>query len=660
LFVFNILLIKKRHEKQVFKIRFYRYKSYCSCIYSVYFGGTQHSLFVISSAFRKLSQRYSHSCTSTAYAAIQRDCGCSYNRSQFPYRSPVDRDFLANLLTTIENKGAKAVGIDILFDQGTEEKKDQKLKKTLQDMQIPTFVSYTTSKNIVNDEQLQYLNTFILPEQRAAANLSSDPFDGSVRWIFPGETELNMPMGFARKAAAIFNIETPNTALEIAWRSKPNNDIPAFPVYPAHLVKLLPDEWFKDKLVLIGAVLSITDRHRTPLAVVHDNDDGMMPGILIQAHSAAQLIEKRQSPRPSTPTIWVMTLLLSAIGVCIGLLKKGVLFNLSAGIVFIVTLWLGAMLGFMYGMPMVPLIAPTIALALSLWMMDILVGSTERKQREFVQGAFSRYVSPAVVGQLIENPEALRIQGERKELTFVFTDVAGFTTLSEKLSSEKLSEVLNAYLDGACEIILRHEGTIDKFIGDAIMSIFNAPIAQIDHHSRAVRCALELDAYAEAFRQTQNEVGIPMGTTRIGLHTGPAVIGNFGSRSRMDFTALGDTVNTAARCEGVNKYFGTRICCTEAIVANCSDIHFMPIGDIVLKGKLTPVKLYSPVDRIKAKSDLYVRYISAYHLLEKKVPEAKFAFVDLYADYPGEPLIKYHYERILQGVTSHLVMMDDK
>ncbi|NBS94299.1 MAG: adenylate/guanylate cyclase domain-containing protein, partial [Betaproteobacteria bacterium] len=196
----------------------------------------------------------------------------------------------------------------------------------------------------------------------------------------------------------------------------------------------------------------------------------------------------------------------------------------------------------------------TLGLALSLWMMDTLIGGAERKQRQFVQGAFSRYVSPDVVNQLVENPEALAVKGDRRELSFIFTDVAGFTTLSEGLSAEKLSETLNAYLDGACQIILESKGTIDKFIGDAIMTIFNAPIPQDDHAERAVRCALAIDAYAEDFRKRYNAEGIPIGVTRIGIHSGPAVIGNFGSQQRMDFTALGDTVNTAARTEGVNKY----------------------------------------------------------------------------------------------------------
>jgi len=311
-------------------------------------------------------------------------------------------------------------------------------------------------------------------------------------------------------------------------------------------------------------------------------------------------------------------------------------------------------------LPLIPLVAPTLSLALSLWMMDTLIGGAERKQRQFVQGAFSRYVSPAVVGQLVENPESLSITGTRKDVTFIFTDIAGFTTLSEKLTSEKLSEVLNAYLDGACEIILRHEGTIDKFIGDAIMSIFNAPIPQSEHAARAVRCALELDAYAESFRIKANAEGVPIGVTRIGVHSGPAVVGNFGSQSRMDFTALGDTVNTAARTEGVNKYFGTRICCTEEVVAQCAGLPFRPVGDVVLKGKLTAVGLFNPVTVEYAQSEPYLRYMSMYALLKSEDAKAPETVRQFHNDYPDDPLGEFHFERVEKGLNTARVVMEDK
>jgi len=580
--------------------------------------------------------------------------------TQFPYRSPVDRAFLAQLLKTLEQKGAKAIGVDVLFDQATEEDKDALLKQTIRDLKTPLFISYTNSGNVVNEDQLDYLNDFVPEDKRAGANLVTDPFDGTVRWIFAGETNPGMPLGFPRKAAQLLGKETPKVDAEIAWRAKPDVETPPFPIFPSHTVGFLPDEWVKDKLVLVGAVLSITDRHRTPLAVVYDGDDGMMPGILIQAHGVAQLLEDRVHPRLGFDWAIALTLAFALLGMAIGLLKKGIAFNVVVGLVLVTGWWVGSMLGFTYGFPLVPLVAPTLGLALSLWMMDTLIGGAERKQRQFVQGAFSRYVSPDVVNQLVENPEALTVKGDRREVSFIFTDVAGFTTLSEGLTAEKLSDTLNAYLDGACQIILEQKGTIDKFIGDAIMTIFNAPIPQGDHCERAVRCALAIDAYAEDFRKRYNAEGIPIGVTRIGIHCGPAVVGNFGSSQRMDFTALGDTVNTAARCEGVNKYFGTRICATQPIVDQCQNVRFRPIGDVVLKGKTEAVTLYNPVTDAYAASPAYADYMAAYALLKAEDPKGADAVRQLKAKYPDDALIDFHLDRVEAGLCTARVVMEDK
>ena len=580
--------------------------------------------------------------------------------TQFPYRSPVDRAFLSALLKALDAKGAKLIGVDVLLDQSTESAKDDLLRKTLRELKTPTFVSYTNTANMVNEDQLAYLNDFVPEPMRAAANLATDPHDGSARWIFPGETDPGMPLGFPRKAMQLMGVETLSQDIEIAWRSKPDAETSAFPIYPAHTIAFLPDEWIKDKIVLVGAILSLTDRHRTPLAVVYDGDEGLMPGILIQAHGLSQLIEKREYPRLANNWNTLITIGFAILGVGISLLKFGILVNFVSGFALVVAWWAVAIFGFSHGLPLVPLIAPTLSLVLALWLMDAVIGRVERKKRQYIQSAFSRYVSPVVVSQLAENPEALSISGIRREATFIFTDIAGFTTLSEKLTSDKLSEVLNEYLDGACQIILRYDGTVDKFIGDAIMSIFNAPLSQPDHADRSVKCALELDAYAEAFRKRQNGLGIPIGVTRIGVHTGVATVGNFGSNSRMDYTALGDTVNTAARTEGVNKYFGTRVCCTHETVSQCKNQKFKTIGDVVLKGKTEPVTLYSPVTDLQAESVLYRWYQTTYQLLKNEDSSAANAVREMHKAHSDDPLVHFHFERVESGLATALIVMEDK
>ena len=602
----------------------------------------------------------------------------------FQYRSPIDREFIADLIMLLQTKGVKAIGIDVLLDSPTEVEKDRYLRETLRNATVPLFFSYTNTPGVVTEEQLDYLNDFVPEEFRAAANMATDPFDGTVRWIFPGETNEGMPVSFPRKGAEIFGTNTSKlfasykeskTNLPIAWRPKKDLETPAFPEYPAHAVAVLPNAWFKDKIVLVGAKLSLEDRHRTPMAIIDDGWDGRMPGVTVMAHAMSQLIEDRKPHRVTTEITFAVCAVLGFIGMLIGLAKKGITFSVIGGIFTTLILWLFAFLGFSKGLPMMPVIAPTITLAFALWMMDLLIGKAERQQRQFVQGAFSRYVEPAVVEKLVENPDYLNVTGVKQDTTFIFTDVAGFTTLSEKLESKVLSDVLNAYLDGACEIIFKYGGTVDKFIGDAIMVVFNAPIPQKDHIERSVKCALDLDVYCEKFRKEQNTRGIPIGVTRIGVHTGSATVGNFGSQSRMDFTALGDTVNTAARTEGVNKYFGTRIAATEEIVSKCAtSLYFLPIGDIVLKGKTVPVPLYNPVSHEFFNSEYAKQYRYIYKELQETDVELtsdgntnNFSdhpvgkkMIELSQNFPDEPLAKFHTDRIKKGLITTKVIMDSK
>ncbi len=579
--------------------------------------------------------------------------------AQFPYRSPVDREFVAKLIQAMERKGAKVIGVDILMDQATEPAKDDLLRQTIRSTKTPLFFSYSSLPEIMTPEQLAYINDMVPPQNRAEANLVKDPDDDAIRWINPGGNTPLHPPGFVPKALTLAGYKAPTTREEIAWKPRTYVDVPVFKQYPASAAAFLPDAWFKDKIVLIGAVLSITDRHRTPLAVIDEGDQGNMPGILTMAQGISQFIEHRTSNRLGLGWTIGITLAFAMLGFAISQLKKGIAFSFGVGGILVAAYWAFAFLGFQRGLPILPVLAPTLGFALSLWMMDTLIGRAERKQRQFVQGAFSRYVSPDVVDQLVNNPEAMSISGIRREATFIFTDIAGFTTLSELLSSEKLSDVLNAYLDGACGIIQKYGGTIDKFIGDAIMAIFNAPIPMPDHAERAVKCAVELDAYAEAFRKDQNAKEVPIGITRLGIHTGIATIGNFGSASRMDFTALGDTVNTAARTEGVNKYFGTRICVTQETVALCPNIRFRPIGDVVLKGKVQAVTLYSPA-LDDADQALYDDYLVAFDLLRKEDPSAVDAMNLLAGKYPDDSIIKFHLGRIAKGLVSARVVMEDK
>lgn len=217
-----------------------------------------------------------------------------------------------------------------------------------------------------------------------------------------------------------------------------------------------------------------------------------------------------------------------------------------------------------------------------------------------LRAAFARYLSPELVEQLARDPARLRLGGEMREMTFLFTDLEGFTALTERLSAEALVDLLNAYLDGLCGVALAHGGTVDKIVGDALHVMFNAPLDQPDHAARAVRCALALDAFARGFAETRRREGVALGATRIGVNTGRAIVGNFGGRRRFDYTAHGDAINTAARLEAANKTLGTRVLVSRATVDRAAAgvtgaVCFRPVGTVRLRGKADDTEVFEPL-----------------------------------------------------------------
>jgi class 3 adenylate cyclase len=272
-------------------------------------------------------------------------------------------------------------------------------------------------------------------------------------------------------------------------------------------------------------------------------------------------------------------------------------------------------------------------------------------------------VSPKIVESLIADPSRMSLEGERRVLTFLFTDLANFTTLSEALDPHALSRLVNEYFDGVTEIVLKYDGTISKFEGDAVFAIFNAPVDQPDHAQRAVRCALELDRYAEAFRTDQVAKGGPydhFGVTRIGIHTGEAVVGNFGSRKRFYYSAMGDAVNTAARLEGVNKQFGTHMCVSEATRALCPGTEFRPLSSVVVKGKAKGIGVFEPLHEDHGHKDYLARYGAAFAKLASEAPEARDLFAALNRENPADRCVVLHLSRLESGEHGAELVLTEK
>lgn len=268
--------------------------------------------------------------------------------------------------------------------------------------------------------------------------------------------------------------------------------------------------------------------------------------------------------------------------------------------------------------------------------------NTEGKKRRFIRSAFSHYLSQDVIDNLLVNPDALALGGERRELSIFFSDIAGFTTISEKVDPATLVTLLNEYLTQVTDIIFATQGTLDKYIGDAVMCFWNAPTPLSDHADRAVQTALEIQAALRSANGIYKEkYGLQL-ITRIGIHTGDAIVGNFGSNKRFDYTIVGDAVNTAARLEGLNKVFGTTLIVSDATRRQCTTgIQFRRLGAVQVAGKTEALEVFEPVQ-----PDVDISaYEEAYELfLQGNIPDAYTRFTRLETD----PVAQAYKERIEQ------------
>ncbi|KWV51364.1 regulator [Bradyrhizobium macuxiense] len=270
-------------------------------------------------------------------------------------------------------------------------------------------------------------------------------------------------------------------------------------------------------------------------------------------------------------------------------------------------------------------------------------------EAERAHASLSRYFSPELAKRLIANSDDESMAVQWRDVAAIFTDITGFTTMVETTAPEALGQMLNEYVGGMTEVVFAHEGTVAKVIGDAIEVLFNAPSYQPDYATRAVACAHALDAWAEAFRLRWREKGVNFGVTRIGVHTGTALVGNFGGSRFFDYTAYGDTINTAARLEAANKFLGTRIC-VSATVANLSEnFEGRPVGDLMLRGRSEPLRAYEPLSTARSKAPAVAQYAAAFAKLEAGDVAAMPAFAALVGMHSEDPLAGFHLRRLLNG-----------
>ncbi|WP_088308726.1 adenylate/guanylate cyclase domain-containing protein [Novosphingobium sp. B 225] len=522
-------------------------------------------------------------------------------------RSPLDRGLLAKALANIDAMGAKAIGIDMLFDQPQDE--DETLIATLRAMQTPTFVGYTsvegTHENIVFDQQsnLDAFMARLRGSDARPASIRIDNANGVTRnWPSkaPGlPSELSRAMvaaGGGGEAAAFADYHG-----AIRYRLPAEADRPVFSSLKIDLfadpavASALADQ-VRGRYVLIGGDIVDTDRVTTTLT---GSTGEVPPGIQVHAAMIAQMLDgKVLRGLPD----WALVGLALLVVLTAGLTSLLEVSPLRLAPFLLVQLALFGGLPFLLEYKGISSEwIPAVGWPLGWIVAFAAVGSAARAsgsvQRKFAQSALGKYLPRDIAQQIIENPELLSLHGEQQRIYILFSDLEGFTEMSSQIAPDMVASLLNDYLDSLSKVILDHGGVIDKYVGDAIVAFWGAPIAREDDGTKAALAGHALFLAGEDFRRRRASPELPpIGKTRVGLHYGEAVVGNFGGEGRFQYTALGDAMNTASRLESANKLLDSGVMASREFAERSGLEQFWrQMGRVRLRGRAQPVDLYEPM-----------------------------------------------------------------
>jgi adenylate cyclase len=454
----------------------------------------------------------------------------------------------------------------------------------------------------------------------------------------------------------IGSIAVPTTARGEMWvhytRAVPDRYIPAWQV----LAGDVPPARLEGRVILVGtSALGLMDLRSSPMGM-------LIPGVEAHAQALEQILAGQYLQRPAwAGAIEAMVIVIGGLAIGITALRVGALLSAGVAVAMLAAVAGGAWIAFVdHGVLLDP-VTPALALLVTFMLGSIVHHVTTERRQRWVRAAFSRYVSPNRVDYLVDHPGQLELGGHRRECSFVFTDLAGFTGLMEHTDPAAAVALLNTYLDRMVAIAFRHGGTLDRIVGDAVAIMFSAPVAQPDHRRRALTCALEMHAFATRYARDLNARGVPFGHTRIGVHSGEVIVGNLGGTTMFDYRALGDAVNTAARLESVNRHLGTLVCVSEATLSGCPDAVARPVANLVLKGKSKPLMVYEPVIAVDGERPQHDQaYEDAYTLMQRHHPLARRAFADLARERPQDPLVQLQWARLEAGEQGDTIVLDEK
>jgi adenylate cyclase len=430
-------------------------------------------------------------------------------------------------------------------------------------------------------------------------NIMTIPVDGKGQLMINYAGPRNM---YPYISAADILSDSPNAEIEIRERDQKTGRA------ITHFKTVNKKEFLKDKLLIAGATATgIYDLRVTPF-------EENYPGVETHANVLSNILTEhaRQTGEkiPADATGFMRTspleehymwMVLAVIGLALsGLLTYfGSITGLAITAIAIIAVYAVDKF-FIFGSGTVVIVFfPMLMISATFVSLTFYKYFTEERKKRELKGTFEKYVSPAIVAEVLSDPENIELGGKKMELTVMFSDVRGFTTISEKLDPRALSDLLNSYLTPMTNLVFTHKGTLDKYMGDAIMAFWGAPIHFPDHAKHACRCALEMLDKLKELQEEYRAKGLPEIDIGIGLNTGDMSVGNMGSDTVRSYTVMGDAVNLGSRLEGINKQYGTRIIISEfTLNAIKDDFVTREVDWVRVKGKAQPVRIFELVGEI--------------------------------------------------------------
>jgi adenylate cyclase len=554
-------------------------------------------------------------------------------------RSPLDRVLLGKALVNLDKLKPRSIGVDILIDSPQPE--DPALMADLATLKTPTYFAFSTIADnglqvmTYQEEHMRDLFAKLANGPVRPASIRLDVDDDDAWRIWPNPAKGPPPLLVnALTATAGKSLGYEKFSGAVVFRRPVDRERPVFAKFP---IDLFSDpaiaEGLRDqiagKIVLIGADLPEADRFLTPLSRLPANNSqvpgslGTLPttaGVELHATLVAQALDGvKLTPIPGV-YLWMAAGLVVLLAAITGGFDLPIRIVVPMGLVQVI------------GITVVPFLLqntrhidtdglPAFGLGLG-WLLSVIAASTTARiigseQRRFAQGALGKYLPRDVAQQILREPGNLALHGERREIYALFTDIEGFTSLCQTLDPAIVATMLNEYLEVMCVTILKYGGTIDKFVGDAVVAFWGAPLSRPDDASRAAQCAVAMSNAGKALMKEVAD-GKKLGRTRVGLHFGAAIVGNFGGEGRIQYTALGDSMNVAARLEGANKQLKTAVLVSREAAERHGLDKFRPMGRVQVRGREAPIEVYEPLGVGTAVADpvfaaLYARFDSGDH-----------------------------------------------